>query len=386
MPKLTTVTDIEDAVGVAPTAPMATGRTTHPHAITSLASMAKEMARDTDRDRDRLVHRHLPGRPTHPGGEPAPALDFSLIDRIEADAATPGALAISPDGSRLYVTNCADDSLWVIDVASFTVLDVISGISEPGALAVAADGRAYVGIGSASQDGVAVIDPAGGVTAVPLTQAVRDLVVVGRQVYASRTGDAGADIAVLDLATGRIEQIVLAAEAGAVAGALAVSPDGQRLYVAVQRESTGHVAVVDTYGRCVTSVIETGTVVNDIVVAADGATIYLVGNVTAVDDAIEIVDARTLAPKGRIRVDGGITQLVLGAGGDRLYLVGADAVTVLSTRSGVVIGTAATGAAPSAVVESRDGRLFVADYAGGVSALAITADTRGVLPGLKPAV
>ena len=60
--------------------------------------------------------------------------------------------------------------------------------------------------------------------------------------------------------------------------------------------------------------------------------------------------------------------------GSRAYLVGDTSVTVLSTRTHDVIGSIATGARPSCAIESPAGnRLYIADYAGTVTVLAVDA-------------
>jgi len=68
-------------------------------------------------------------------------------------------------------------------------------------------------------------------------------------------------------------------------------------------------------------------------------------------------------------------------GGDRVYLVGDEHVTVWSTVTQVVLGSITVGDQPSCVVESPDGtRLYIADYAGTVTELAISASADGRTP------
>src|SRR5439155_209840 len=73
----------------------------------------------------------------------------------------PGGLAVSPDGTRLYVAvaNRASDSVAVIDTARHTVVASVPLASRPEGVAVSPDGaRLYVT--SESSDAVAVIDTA----------------------------------------------------------------------------------------------------------------------------------------------------------------------------------------------------------------------------------
>ena len=73
--------------------------------------------------------------------------------------ATPAGVAVSPDGTRAYVTNYGSDTVSVIDTATNTVTATITVGSRPEGVAVSPDGtRAYVT--NANSDTVSVIDTA----------------------------------------------------------------------------------------------------------------------------------------------------------------------------------------------------------------------------------
>jgi DNA-binding beta-propeller fold protein YncE len=60
--------------------------------------------------------------------------------------------------------------------------------------------------------------------------------------------------------------------------------------------------------------------------------------------------------------------------GQRVYLVGDQSVTVLSTTTHDIIGAIDIDGQPSCAIESPDGkRLYIADYAGTVTVLGIAA-------------
>ena len=60
--------------------------------------------------------------------------------------------------------------------------------------------------------------------------------------------------------------------------------------------------------------------------------------------------------------------------GDRVYLIGDQHVTVWSTATQDVLGSITVGDQPSCAVESPDGkRLYIADYAGTITELEISA-------------
>ena len=57
----------------------------------------------------------------------------------------PVGVAVTPDGTRAYVTNCDADTVSVIDTATNTVIATIPVGDRPGDVAVSPDGtRAYV--------------------------------------------------------------------------------------------------------------------------------------------------------------------------------------------------------------------------------------------------
>jgi len=68
----------------------------------------------------------------------------TVIDTITVGA-KPSAMAVSPDGSRLYVTNSGDDTVSVVDTATNSVVATIPVGAVPNGVAVSPDGsRIYV--------------------------------------------------------------------------------------------------------------------------------------------------------------------------------------------------------------------------------------------------
>nr|WP_244174454.1 hypothetical protein [Mycobacterium persicum] len=162
------------------------------------------------------------------------------------------AMAMSPDGSRLLVTNYSDHSVSVIDTDTCRVVETIAGVNEPFAITTgsAPAERAYVSIVSPAYDSIGVIDASTNTLAAthPLTLSVSDLTVDpgGNYVYASRNGARGADVAVLDTATGAVEAIDIATAPGATAECVRISADGSRLYVGINGPSGGQLVIIAT--------------------------------------------------------------------------------------------------------------------------------------------
>jgi YVTN family beta-propeller protein len=88
-----------------------------------------------------------------------------------ATSATPGGIALSPDGSKLYVTSDAIDRLHVVTLANGSVVSVPVG-NAPMGVATDPDGRIYVG--NAGAGTVTVFDPTfNPVTMLPAPKTVR---------------------------------------------------------------------------------------------------------------------------------------------------------------------------------------------------------------------
>jgi YVTN family beta-propeller protein len=184
--------------------------------------------------------------------------------------------------------------------------------------------------------------------------------------------------------------------AGAAPSGLSLTPDGARLYVALNM--THEVAVIDTATNAVVRRVPVGIYPYTTVMSADGAKAYVSnwgGKVPDVNDFTDgmfpvVVDRRTGIPvSGTVSVietagntviktiDVGLhpTGLALSPAGDRLYVTNAnsDTVSVISTATDTVVKTlhvggadrgreALLGSSPNAVTVSPNGRtLYVAN-------------------------
>jgi YVTN family beta-propeller protein len=338
-------------------------------------------------------------------------------------------IAASHDGKRLMVTNYGRDSVSVIDTHTCRVLETVAGVNEPFAIAVGGEdaNRAYVSIVSAAYDSIGVIDTSTNtvVATHPLALSVSDLVVSpdGKHVYASRNGAGGADVAVLDTATDRVEVIDLAHLSdlfnapGTTAESVRVSFDGSRLYVGTNGAAGGQVVVIGTpeasgqdtdrdgprwrrknskkssgsprgdTGWRVIETVQIGLPIRDVALSPDGAVAYVASYGAELGAVVDVIDTRTnkIANTRKIGAMGGIlTGLTLSSDGDRAYLVRGDSVTVLSTLTFDVIGTLGVAMQPSCVVESPDGKcLYIADYSGTVTVAPIAST---IPSGTPPAI
>jgi DNA-binding beta-propeller fold protein YncE len=310
---------------------------------------------------------------------------FTVTAEIAVQRGAISGIAVSPDGTLLTVTHYGDDSFSFIDTVSSAVAQTVVDIAEPFAVAVSdtPQRRAYVSIVSTAYDSVLAFDMDANrvVAAHPVAHSVTDLAVSpdGRHVYASRTAVNGADVAILDITTGKEDAIGIAATAGTTAECVRVSPDGRRLYVAANGPFAAELVVIDTQSKRVLNTVEIGSPIRDIALSPDGATAYVGSCSPDFGAVLDVLETRTGAIANTYKIGeiaGYLTQLALSRDGRRAYLVGDSGVTVWSTATHDVIGSIVTGAQPSCATESPDGnRLYIADYAGAITVLTVASTT-----------
>jgi YVTN family beta-propeller protein len=277
-------------------------------------------------------------------------------------------------GQSVVVTNYGDDSVSFVNADTLEVQTTIAVPGEPFA-AVVSDDRAYVSTSSTSHDAVSVIDTntatiiatyelAFGVTALAVSPD-------GKRVYAGRNGVEHVDVAVIDITAERVGTIDIATGAGIGVDAIAVDPTGKRLYVATTDARGSQLVVVDAETARVDRKVWVGSPIRDFAFA-DGTAYVLTSDRTR-GGAVSVIDMSTNRITDTIELGiGSPTQMTLSPDKTRAYIVDYDHVAVLCTLTHEVVNTVTVDARPSCVTVNDDGgRLYVADYAGEVSAFSV---------------
>ncbi len=227
----------------------------------------------------------------------------------------PGELAVSPDGALVYVM-VANGVVQVLDTAAGAVVDAIATGSGSGGIALSSDGsRLYVAGGA-----ISVIDTTTrtviashivGTAALDIALTPDDSRAYASfyTFYFSPVFSAGGAVAVLDTATNTIQAYV---NTGSLPSAVAVSPDGERVYVGLTDTwvNTGYGAgflptkIVATISTATNTYSGSTLLANrpaGIAVSADSSRVYVA---VPSSNHVAVIDAATSAVTTTIPVAG----------------------------------------------------------------------------------
>ncbi|MCP9273565.1 tandem-95 repeat protein [Mycolicibacterium arenosum] len=347
----------------------------------------------------------------------------------------PYAVAITPDGKRLFVTSITSTTVTVINVDAasptrYQVIDAngaaagnniaLSPSANPNGIAISPDGtRAY--ITNTNLDSVTVLDiqpgsptqyqildtngAAAGVN-IPVGDAPVGIKLNADGTRAYLVNSLGSTMTVIDIAPGsptRYQVIdtnptTAGLDAVAVANplALALTPDGTRAYVS--NTSAGTVTVIYLAGAADDGVAATTPIsyvgASPFAALAHEGRIYVANND---DDTVTVIDATTntivdsdAATNGVQNITVGASPYALAASGSRVYVANSvgNSVTVIDTDTNTVIHTITNaGGMPSGLSVSGN-RLYISNSAGTVTVVNTddysVIDTDGSTPGDQP--
>lgn len=328
--------------------------------------------------------------------------------------AAPIGVAAAPGGRYVYITQHNADTVAVVSTNTNTVLAQISAGSKPMGVAVSPDGtRLYIsnfltatasGAGSMWVNGtLTVVDTATRAVLATVTVGANPSGVAvspdGNRVYVANSG--AGTLSVISTATNAVTSTITA---GANPVGVAASPDGLRVYVA--NGGSASVSVIDAATLAVTSTIRVGGHTTGIAVS-DDSTRVLVSN--AFDNSVSVINALTqavsttttagigLGPAGVAFVPGGSTGLVANSRGATVSSINAangTAVVLTGNTLGwpaslgkfvAVTPSCALDVSGDAVVSSTSDGVLIVRYLLGFRGTALTQGVSGIGAGVNAA-
>ncbi len=280
-------------------------------------------------------------------------------------------LAVSSDGRHLVAAHYGQDAVSLIDVDTLAVTATVSGIAEPYAVSTA--DRAYVRSASISDDNVIAVDL---VTGTPL--ATREIGVGaqgmavspdGDRLYVARVTDTAAEIAVIDVESGAVSTIPVTRAAGVSIDTVRINRGGTRLYAAMTTPTGGALLMIDLRSGQVETV-EVGESIGDIAVDRNDRRVFTTGWDPEFGGVLRIVDTASARMVHTIAVGGLPTGLLVSGGA--VYVADGDDVVVIDASTARVVHRTDIGRPVACLAVSLDGScLYVGCYDGSVSAMSV---------------
>ncbi len=194
-------------------------------------------------------------------------------------------VAVSPDGTRIFVGKAGDDDIGLAVINTFgrtQTIDIARGVGRTvyAVLVGPNDLVVYVGTSDAEGGKLLVVDAVKGcvIHEVPVASPIRDVALShdGALVYvASFDAHWGGAVDVIDTA---INEITAKVRTGGAPMQMALSPDGARLYIADYE----HVAVLCTETNSVVDILAVTAEPSCVAVSPDGSRLYIADHAGAV--------------------------------------------------------------------------------------------------------
>lgn len=274
---------------------------------------------------------------------------------------SPFGVAISRDGSRVYISNFFSSTVSIINPANIgtpnnPVIATIPlpGFSLPYGLDVNADGtRLYVARSANGNVGVhdTTTAPYSQVAVISVGSVPRGVAVTpdgSRLIVATRFGTWYASVVDLVPTSPTFHQVIGTLPGGNGGHGVAVSPDGSKAYVS---RDSGIVSIIDLTNNTEAGTVFVGTLPVGLAVNAAGSRLYVANSGS---DNVSVIDTSIASPAeiAQIVVGDNPQGVSLNAAGDRLYVVnrGTGAapgtVSVVNTGTNAVVETLTVGSMP----------------------------------------
>jgi len=182
----------------------------------------------------------------------------------------PAALALAPGGAIAYVTHPDLGKVSVVDLEAQKVIRSLSVSGSPFGIAVAKDGRLFIGDWNGAHVSVMAVDGREPEKVIGVGRAPAHLLLTPDETLlfvANRESDSVSAVRTADLS------VAATIPVGRAPFALALSPDGARLYVG--NVQSGNVSVIDTAKLAVIETVPSGAMPYGAAVTPDGTRVLV---------------------------------------------------------------------------------------------------------------
>jgi YVTN family beta-propeller protein len=286
----------------------------------------------------------------------------------------PTDVAMSPDGSYVYVANSGSNSVSVIQTSDNTVATTIA-ITGPEKLVVSPDGAyVYVTTWANSLAAVSIIQTSDNTVTgtIPLDHRLDGIAVSpdGTAIYTTYDTSytfqdhlyVHGTVSIINAASHNLTNTVLFDD---YLQGVATSSDGAYLYLAISDDSDntqGSVSVIRLSDRTTISTLAVGSDPEDLAVSSDGAYVY----VTNYDsDTVSVIQTSDNTVAATVTVGDKPYGVAVSPDGDYVYVAnsGSTTISVIRTSDNTVVNTLTAGTSPYSLVVSTNGtHLYVAAY------------------------
>ncbi|HSE83778.1 MAG TPA: hypothetical protein VLB01_04450 [Thermodesulfobacteriota bacterium] len=289
-------------------------------------------------------------------------------------------IAVTPDGSRLYVANGWNNTVSVIDVSRNEVIDIVHVFPEPISIAITPDGsKVYVACPDTQK--IAVIDVRTnkviktidieieedlrccvGPTGITITSDGSKAYVTNKDF--DNSGLQGQTVSVIDTST---DEVIKTITVGLEPISIAITPDGSKAYVANFGSNTVSVIeeVVNEEGESSFNVthVDVGIAPIGIAITPDDPKAYVAN---AGSNSVSVIDTATDTIVGTpIGVGSEPAVIIISPDGSNAYVTntGSNSVSVIDTATDTIVGTP-IGVGPNPIsiaITGDNSKLYVAN-------------------------
>jgi gliding motility-associated-like protein len=265
--------------------------------------------------------------------------------------ALPAGVAVSPDGTKVYVTNNNNrtiglevGSVSVINAVTNTVSSVVTVGNNPIGVAVGPDGK-NVYVANSTGNFVSVIDAATNTVVRQISGVSGALSIVasadGEQLFVAADGSNGGRFYIIQTSNG---QILYSLPIPLKPAGIVATPDSKRVYIT--NSYSNQVSVVNVETQAVSS-ITVGNSPYGIAISPDGKTVY-VANSDNASKSISIINTDYDLVTATISVPGQPFGVSVNPNGEELYIScsAPNGAFVMNTSSKVISPSIAVGLSP----------------------------------------